>query len=169
MLFRLFLCLTLTASIGTSRAADTKTGEELYRQHCAACHGYDGNGGVGVPLTLPDFQYSVTNSYLKTTIRHGRPGRVMPAFPSLSNSEIKVLIKYIRQWAPGKPYRYPVTPVQGNVKHGEQLYQQHCAACHGSRGEGGKGTGLTFSRPRDLPIIAPALNNPGFLKAASDQ
>jgi len=169
MLYRILLWLALAVTIGNSQAADTDTGEELYRQHCAACHGYDGNGGVGVPLTLPDFQYSVTNNYLKTTIRHGRPGRVMPAFPSLSNAEIKALIQYIRHWAPGKPYRYPVTPVQGDVNHGQQLYQQYCAACHGPNGEGGKGTGLTFSRPRDLPIIAPALNNPGFLKAASDQ
>ena len=169
MLIRTLLLLGMAMTGITSQAAVNKSGEELYRQHCAACHGYDGNGGVGVPLTLPDFQYSVTNNYLKTTIRHGRPGRVMPAFPSLSNADIKALIKYIRRWAPGKPYRYPVTPVQGDAKHGQQLYQQHCMACHGSLGEGGKGTGLTFSRPRDLPIIAPALNNPGFLKAASDQ
>ncbi len=169
MLFRVPLYLALCLIVGASQAADNTRGEELYRQHCAACHGYDGNGGVGVPLTLPDFQYSVTNNYLKTTIRHGRPGRVMPAFPSMSNADIKALIQYIRQWAPGKPYRYPITPVGGDAKHGEQLYQQHCAACHGPNGEGGKGTGLTFSRPRDLPIIAPALNNPGFLKAASDQ
>ncbi len=169
MLLRTLLYLILAGIIGNSLAADIKTGEELYRQHCAACHGYDGNGGVGVPLTLPDFQYSVTNNYLKTTIRYGRPGRVMPAFPSLSNADIKALIQYIRRWAPGKPYRYPITPVQGDANHGKQLYQQYCAACHGPNGEGGKGTGLTFSRPRDLPIIAPALNNPGFLKAATDQ
>ena len=169
MLFRTLLYLVLCLIVGASQAADIKQGEKLYRQHCAACHGYDGNGGVGVPLTLPDFQYSVTNKYLKTTIRNGRPGRVMPAFSSLSNKEIKALIQYIRQWAPGKPYRYPITPVVGDAKHGQQLFQNHCAACHGPNGEGGKGTGLTFSRPRDLPIIAPALNNPGFLKAASDQ
>jgi cytochrome c oxidase cbb3-type subunit 3 len=36
-------------------------------------------------------------------------------------------------------------------------------------GEGGSGTGVTFSRRRELPIIAPALNNPGFLAAASDE
>ena len=33
---------------------------------------------------------------------------------------------------------------------------------------GGKGTGVTFSRKRDLPVIAPALNNVGFLASASD-
>lgn len=92
MLIRAILLLGLAMTGITSQAAVNKSGEELYRQHCAACHGYDGNGGVGVPLTLPDFQYSVTNNYLKTTIRHGRPGRVMPAFPSLSNADIKALI-----------------------------------------------------------------------------
>ena len=95
MLFRTLLCLALAVTFGNSQAAETKSGEELYRQHCAACHGYDGNGGVGVPLTLPDFQYSVTNNYLKKTIRHGRPGRVMPAFPSLSNAEIKALNTFV--------------------------------------------------------------------------
>ena len=117
-LFRALLLPGLLMTVIPDQAAANNAGEDLYRQHCAACHGYDGNGGVGVPLTLPDFQYSVTNSYLKKTIRYGRPGRVMPAFPSLSNADIKAIIKYIRRWAPGKPYRYPVTPVQGNVKHG---------------------------------------------------
>ena len=48
------------------------------------------------------------------------------------------------------------------------LYARKCAACHGANVEGGKGTGVTFSRPRDLPVIAPALNNTGFLSAAPD-
>jgi cytochrome c oxidase cbb3-type subunit 3 len=49
------------------------------------------------------------------------------------------------------------------------LYASYCAGCHGAEGEGGKGTGVTFSRRRDLPIIAPALNNSGFLSAVSDE
>ncbi|MDH3342462.1 MAG: DUF302 domain-containing protein, partial [Gammaproteobacteria bacterium] len=52
--------------------------------------------------------------------------------------------------------------------HGKELFSQRCAQCHGADGKGGKGTGVTFSRKRDLPIIAPALNNPGFLASASD-
>lgn len=43
------------------------------------------------------------------------------------------------------------------------------APCVMAHGEGGKGTGVTFSRRRELPIIAPALKNPGFLAAASDE
>jgi len=144
-------------------------GEALYGQHCAACHGYDGMGGVGVPLALPDFQYSVTDQYLKLTIRHGRPGRVMPAFKSLNEKQLNALVKYIRHWAPGRSFKYPKTPVKGDVKHGAKLYQQRCASCHGVNGEGGTGTGVTFSRPRELPIVAPALNNRSFLSSATDQ
>jgi cytochrome c oxidase cbb3-type subunit 3 len=169
MFARLVLILGLSLLASSPQAAAAPDGEALYRKHCAACHGYDGKGGVGVPLALPDFQYSVTNRFLETTIRLGRPGRVMPAFTDLSDAEVKAIIKYIRHWAPGKPFRYPVEPVRGDVAHGKQLYQKYCATCHGPNGEGGKGTGVTFSRPRDLPIIPPALNNPGFLKAASDQ
>ena len=168
LLLFLALFLPLSAQAGHDKSG-TDRGEALYRQHCAACHGYDGNGGVGVPLALPDFQYSVTNRFLETTIRMGRPGRIMPAFSSLSDDDVKALVRYIRRWAPGKPYRYPVEPVRGDRERGRQLYAKYCAACHGPNGEGGKGTGVTFSRPRDLPIIPPALNNPGFLAAASDQ
>jgi cytochrome c oxidase cbb3-type subunit 3 len=59
-------------------------------------------------------------------------------------------------------------PVAGNPERGGGLFAKHCASCHGDHGQGGHGTGKTFSRPRDLPIMAPALNNPGFLAAASD-
>lgn len=145
-----------------------QSGEQLYSAHCAACHGASGHGGVGVPLALPDFQYGVTNDYLEKTIRLGRPGRIMPAFTNLKDSEVKAIIKHIRTWAPGKPFKYSNKKIDGNLKNGETLYAQKCAVCHGANGEGGKGTGVTFSRPRNLPIIAPSISNPGFLASAPD-
>lgn len=161
----LFIMLALFASLNLSAAPN---GAQLFSKHCSVCHGPTGHGGVGVPLALPDFQYSVTNDYLRKTIRHGRPGRVMPAFTSLSDSEVEAIIKHLRTWAPGKPYTYPAKKIIGNVTHGKKLYAKNCAACHGANGEGGEGTGVTFSRPRNLPIIPPALNNSGFLAAAPD-
>ena len=153
----------------TSFSAQAKPdGEQLYSNHCSACHGPDGDGGVGVPLALPDFQYGVTNDYLEKTIRLGRPGRIMPAFTKLKDDEVKAIIKHLRSWAPGKPFKYSDKKISGDLKHGKQLYAKNCAVCHGAKGEGGKGTGVTFSRPRDLPVIAPALNNAGFLASAPD-
>ena len=162
-----FLISALFLLASTSLQAKPN-GEQLYSNHCSACHGANGDGGVGVPLALPDFQYGVTNDYLEKTIRLGRPGRIMPAFTKLSNKEIKAIVKHIRTWAPGKPFKYSNKKINGNIKHGKQIYAKSCAACHGATGQGGKGTGVTFSRPRDFPVIAPALNNPGFLASAPD-
>lgn len=167
-LLTIFTLLTLFLThIQPGLAADE--GSQLYARHCAACHGNQGDGGVGVPLALPDFQYAVTDRFLELTIRNGRPGRIMPAFKQLTDQQVQALVKHIRTWAPGKPAKFPTITVHGDAAKGKQLYQKNCASCHGLNGEGGKGTGVTFSRPRDYPIIPPALNNPGFLAAASDQ
>lgn len=151
-----------------SAAPAAPDGASLYASSCAACHGDKGAGGVGVPLSLPSFLDSVDDNFLTQTIRHGRPGRVMPAFAALSDAQVDAIVSYIRSWS-GKPApTYSTAIIKGDVVHGKELYASYCAACHGAQGEGGKGTGVTFSRHRDLPIIAPALNNSGFLAAASD-
>ena len=162
-------CVVRALFLLTSLSSQAQpNGEQLYSTHCSACHGPNGDGGVGVPLSLPDFQYGVTNDYLEKTIRLGRPGRIMPAFTKLKDDEVKAIIKHLRNWAPGKPFKYSDKKINGDLKHGKQLYVKNCAACHGANGEGGKGTGVTFSRPRDLPVIAPAINNSGFLASAPD-
>lgn len=143
-------------------------GEKLYATHCSACHGVDGKGGVGVPIALPSFLNSVSNEYLKKTIRLGRPGRIMPAFDSLSDAQLAAIVKHIRGWSDKPAPVEDRTVVKGDASRGQQLFKNHCALCHGEAGRGGKGTGVTFSRKRDFPIIAPALNNSGFLAAASD-
>ncbi|MGB5541717.1 MAG: c-type cytochrome [Gammaproteobacteria bacterium] len=153
--------------VSVARAAPDGAG--LYAANCAACHGDKGGGGVGVPLSLPSFLDSVDDQFLHQTIRHGRPGRVMPAFASLSDAQVDAIVRFMRGWS-GKPAPvYATASIAGDASHGKELYASYCAACHGAEGEGGRGTGVTFSRHRDLPIIAPALNNRGFLAAATDE
>jgi cytochrome c oxidase cbb3-type subunit 3 len=144
-------------------------GGALYASHCSACHGDKGGGGVGVPLSLPSFLESVDDEFLARSIRHGRPGRVMPAFSKLSDAQIDAVVGHIRGWSKKPAPQFSRQPVRGDAAHGRELYASYCAGCHGAEGEGGKGTGVTFSRRRDLPIIAPALNNHGFLTAVADE
>ncbi|VAW97642.1 Cytochrome c family protein [hydrothermal vent metagenome] len=165
---RLFISFCLLLVTSGYALADTHVGAMLYKKNCIACHGADGKGGVGVPLALESFQAQASDRFLKNTIRFGRVGRVMPAFKSLGDDELNALVAYIRTFANATPPVYSQQPIRANAKHGATLFSENCAACHGDHGQGGKGTGVTFSRPRDLPIIAPALNNEGFLKSASD-
>ena len=152
-------------SVNASAAPD---GDELYARHCSSCHGNDGKGGVGVPLALPSFLYSVSDEYLKKTIRQGRPGRIMPAFNVLSDAQLTAIVKHLRGWSDKPAPAEDNSVIQGDAEKGKKLFARYCAQCHGDDGSGGKGTGVTFSRKRDLPIIAPALNNAGFLASASD-
>lgn len=143
-------------------------GAALYAQNCAACHGDQGSGGIGVPLSMASANGLMSDDYLRKTIRHGRPGRIMPAFPALADADIEALVRHVQSWGSAPPPRYSAVRIRGNQAQGKQLFATHCASCHGANGEGGKGTGVTLSRPRDLPIMPPALHNPGFLASASD-
>ena len=144
-------------------------GAELFSQHCAVCHGQYGSGGVGTPLALESFLTGVSDEYLAKTIRNGRPGRVMPAFRTLSDAQVGAIVGHVRSWSESPAPAEDQTPVAGDPVLGAELFAVHCAGCHGADAKGGQGTGVTLSRPRDLPIIPPALNNPGFLAAASDR
>ncbi len=161
------IALTLLVLAGSGQAQAASDGAKLYARNCAACHGENGGGGLGVPLSLPSFQATVSNDYLHKTIRLGRPGRVMPT-SALPDADIDAIVRHLRSWNKAPAPQFSAASVKGNAEHGRALYAARCATCHGANGEGGKGTGVTFSRPRDLPIMAPALNNPGFLAAASD-
>ena len=150
-------------------ARPAASGARLYDRDCAACHGERGRGGIGLPLSLPSFQAGVDNAYLRRTIRRGRPGRVMPAFPQLWEAQVNTLVRYIRRWSDHRPVTLVAAGVPGSAARGAVLFARHCAACHGAGGAGAAGTGVTLSRPRSQPIMAPALDNSGFLASASDR
>jgi cytochrome c oxidase cbb3-type subunit III len=149
---------------------ETLNGEKLFQKQCSVCHGSNGHGGVGIPLNLDAFLSTASDHYLFKTIQLGRPGRVMPDFKQLSEQQIYAIIRYIRSWkAEIKAPVYSPEPISGNIDKGRKLYNSICLKCHKEKGTGGKGTGVTFSRPREAEIIAPAIGNPAFLASASDQ
>lgn len=143
-------------------------GEQLYLDNCAICHGRQGQGGVGIPLGLASFLRQTPDEYLRRTIRVGRPGRIMPSFYRLSDNEIDAIIGYIRSWKKTPVPKWNAARIKGDADKGKVLFDTHCVSCHGQDARGGKGTGLMFSRPRDLPISPPSLNNQGFLNSVSD-
>jgi len=146
-----------------------ETAEQLYLDNCSICHGNEGQGGVGIPLSLDSFLQQAPDEYIQRTIRYGRPGRVMPSFDHLNTRQIQRITQYISSWRQSPAPLWDEKTVQGNATAGEILFNKNCSSCHHARGKGGHGTGLKFSRPKALPISAPAIGNNGFLYSASDQ
>ena len=87
-------------------------GERLFHEHCAACHGNDGNGSGRAAKNLfpaprnfreePIRMVSTVNRIasdedIAKTIREGLGGASMPAFPKLTSEQIDQLIAVIRK------------------------------------------------------------------------
>jgi len=139
-------------------------GKDIYVENCEKCHGFSQQGSLGLPL-YRDTIAKHPDSYLKNTIKYGRPGRVMPGF-NLSDAQVAKLIRYLRGGK--KAPTYPDTPVVGDKEAGKYYYDQYCQRCHGDRLQGGEGVGKNFSWQKDREISPPALANQGFLHSAPD-
>jgi len=124
---------------------------------------------MGIPLANDDFLKSADSHYLKQTIRLGRPDRIMPSFYWMSESDIDAIIQYIDSWRTSPAPNWSQNTIVGGKLAGEALYKEKCTSCHGSHAQGGKGSGLHFSRPSGIAITPPALNNQGLLNSAPDE
>lgn len=124
---------------GPTASASPDDVAPLYRKHCAACHGDQGDGksraqfGLNPPprdFTAPEAWYELSHERMLTSIKYGRPGTAMVAWEKkLSDAEIEALAAYIRQ-------TFMRDPGDDSIHRGKQLYKKHCSACHGDRGNG---------------------------------
>jgi mono/diheme cytochrome c family protein len=74
-------------------------GPELFSVQCAACHGAQGEGGVGPPLMQNEYVDTSTDAELEATILGGRPGTAMPPFEGrLTAQEVSALVTLLRGW-----------------------------------------------------------------------
>jgi mono/diheme cytochrome c family protein len=86
--------LVAACSLGGPR--EDATGEEIYAQLCARCHGADLDGGIGPGLGPGSTSEHESDEFLEFTIMNGR-GR-MPSFSSsLDESQLDRLVGYIRE------------------------------------------------------------------------
>ena len=112
------LALAMALLPGRTGVAFALTGDEIYRDACASCHGADGRGaptGSGITVPLPDFTDCIVATAETTAnwvglIRHG--GRFlglsdqMPAFGDvLNDDEIRAVVARLREFCrtPGYP------------------------------------------------------------------
>lgn len=111
----LIVCI-FSLAWGSQQSSNSKTGQQLYRQACAACHGPDGRGApsstVGFKTPLPDFTDCnfaprEPNIDWYFVAAEGGPARgfdnMMPAFgDSLSRPEVMKIMDHIRTFCNNK-------------------------------------------------------------------
>ena len=117
-----------------SSRADLVTGEQLFQNHCALCHGQKGGGGRGPMLTQAKLSRAPDDAALLKVIEDGIRGTEMPGADSMSEREMKQTAAYVRSLG-----KVPQQPVPGNPTRGAEIYRGkgNCATCHSIKGEGG--------------------------------
>jgi len=137
-------------------------GKRVYQEHCANCHGVEGDGqgpaAMGLStrpknLTKGEYKFRSTQSGelptdedLLRTISVGIPGTAMESYQDLPKPDRMALVAYLKSLSPrflkskqGTPIIFPLarphTPE--SVTRGRHLYgQMYCSACHGPDGRG---------------------------------
>ncbi len=78
---------------------DVASGAILYSANCAACHGIQGEGGIGQALFQNSWINERSNAELVQFIIEGRPGTVMVGFEGrLSETEAADIVAFLRLW-----------------------------------------------------------------------
>ena len=129
-------------------------GATVFGAFCSGCHGPEGQGrrSPGLPaypaIASPDFLERVSDEFITATLRHGRPGRKMPAWGDkdggLRPAEIREVVAHLRllSGAQYKPESAPPRWVTADAAAGKHLFESTCSGCHGRQGEGGEGPAL---------------------------
>jgi len=117
-----------------SSRADLETGQKLFQNNCALCHGPKGEGGRGPMLSQAKLSRAPSDAALVKVIEDGIRGTEMPGADVMSEREVRQTAAYVRSLG-----KTPVKPVPGNPSLGAEIYRGKggCASCHSIRGEGG--------------------------------
>ena len=131
------------APVAVSQAGSSKPspspslgrGKLILASNCAACHGIDAKGSERAP-NIADGAHmrQLSDGQVEHIIANGIPGTGMPAFHSLSNSQIHDLIAYLRSLAGTENS----AKLPGDPEKGEAVFfgQAQCSNCHMMAGRG---------------------------------
>lgn len=78
---------------------DPASGAILYSANCAACHGAQGEGGIGKTLHPDSWITEQTNAQMVEFVLKGRPGTAMAGFDGrLAETEVADIVAFLRLW-----------------------------------------------------------------------
>lgn len=132
-----------------SDTGTTATGNYLFNENCAGCHGKDGAGnGEAAPGLLPApanlQQRKLSRRRIEQALTAGVPGTAMPAWRNLPSNDVFALVEFVQTL--GKSERVSAKKVEADHE-AKTLYKENCSSCHGTAGDG-------------MGVVAPGLNRP---------
>jgi len=136
-------------------------GVRVYERYCQLCHAKDATGYAAdnaPSLVSKTFLESVTDQQLAAGIRLGRPGTAMAAYGKsrggpLEEREIMALVTFLRSKGPSN-HALPGGLVDGDPKHGAEVFEKNCQSCHGTATT--HGNAVSLHNPELLAAASPA-------------
>src|SRR5262245_4800694 len=125
----LTLGLSVALAVGTAvyaqhayTPADLEEGGRLFRANCSNCHGADGNGQLGAPLTTGKFKRASNEDEAARLVRAGIASVGMPAFNNISELQAGAILSFLRTSA--ATVATPDAPVTlGDAARGKAIFE----------------------------------------------
>lgn len=106
------------------------TGQRLFANNCAMCHGSDGRGAKGFPnLADDDWLYGGSFETVLQTLENGRQGAMPVMVAHLEHAAVSDLVVYVQSLSGQKADTYM-------AERGKQTFDMLCVACHQADGSG---------------------------------
>jgi len=111
------------------------TGQRLFANSCAMCHGSDARGAIGFPnLADNDWLYGNSFDTVMQSITNGRAGAMPVMVGGLEDHAIAELVVYVQSLA-------GMQADTDMAANGKKNFDMLCAACHGMDGGGNQALG----------------------------
>ena len=141
---------TPTASFTTlsypAQLPSAERGYEIYREHCAECHGPQGTGVVpgARDFSDTDFMRGETPATFYSVVTEGRGE--MPAYTDVLSSD--------ERWD-AVFFIWRLSTSSEVIQQGSEIYSQQCSPCHGADGTGELLGSADFTNLREMDSLAP--------------
>lgn len=114
---------------------DLDQGRVHYIASCSRCHGVEGGGGEGPPLTRTTLTRAPDDDALVRIMQNGISGTGMPGVGWLAPSELRQVAVYVRSLAPSGPD--DLEYLSGDPTRGRTVFENEgCMGCHTVGGSG---------------------------------
>jgi mono/diheme cytochrome c family protein len=138
-----------------AHARRMELGRRVFGKHCGTCHTL-----AGTHFTEPIIEWEAPNldevelkrKYVRARMEFGGPA--MASFSTaLSSAELRAIIDYVTETAGGKVVDDGDRP-EKLLAQGQQIFEQHCAACHAIAGR--DRTGNPTYHGMDFNVVKPS-------------